>query len=167
MEPIVRPSADPSCARVTAVQTDPEATEAEPEIGCASLSVGNRTIVLSEGERWLEPNGDYVIRSLEFDVIAGGSTFAEALTKFIDGLFDFALYLGQLDDPAENEEEMFHRLAPRLLDVSRELERRRESQRQKPISFNINLPILRMSREDVREWHPSSRQLGSRLPSPA
>jgi hypothetical protein len=141
-------------------------TEANPETGRARLRVGDQDIVLSDGMRWVEPDGEHVIRSLEFDVIAGGRTFEEALSKFIDSLFDFAAYLGELEDPAENEEEMFHRLAPRLVRLSRELERCRESQRKLPL-LSVNLSRRRSKREDVREWQPLSRQRGSRLPSPA
>jgi hypothetical protein len=150
---------------LTAVQPTRAATEAEPEAGCASLSIDGRRIMLSEGERWMEADGHHVIRSLEFDVIAAGESFEAALSTFIDSLFDFALYLGQLEDPAENEEEMFHRLAPRVLEVTRELERSLESQRRRPITVNFKLPLLGTKRETPREWHPLSRPLGSQQPS--
>jgi hypothetical protein len=94
--------------------------------------MGDSKIALSEGVRWVEPDGAHVIRSLEFDVIAGAPTFEEALSRFIDNLYDFAAYLGELEDPAENEEEMFHRLAPRLVQVSREFARY-ESRRKRPL----------------------------------
>lgn len=141
-------------------------TEADPELGSASLSLGDAEIMLSAGERWVEPDGEHVIRSVEFDVIAGGATFDEALSKFIDGIFDFAVYLSELDDRADNEDEMFQLLAPRMLRVSRELERCYESRRKKPW-ISINLPRRRRSHEDGRGWHPSSRPLGSQRPSHA
>lgn len=141
-------------------------TEAEPETGHAALRIGDHKVVLSEGIRWIEPDGNHVIRSLEFDVTVGAPTFKAALSKFIDNLFDFAAYLGELEDLAENEEEMFHRLAPRLVRVSRELERLLEPPRKRPL-FSVNLPRRRGSREDVRAWYPSSRQHGSQLPSHA
>jgi hypothetical protein len=122
--------------------------------------------VLSEGVRWVEPDGDHVIRSLEFDVAVGAPTFEAALSKFIDNLFDFGAYLGELEDPAENEEEMFHRLAPRLVRVSRELERLLKPPRRRPL-VSVNLPRRHGAREDAREWDPSSRQPGLHLPSHA
>jgi hypothetical protein len=144
---------------------DQAPTEAEPEIGAAMMCVGDHEIVLSEGARWIEPDGEHVIRSLEFDVIAGAPTFSDALSKFIDNIWDFVAYLAELEDLAENEMEMFHRLAPRLIRVSRELERV-ESRRKRPL-VSVNLRRRRRSRKDVRGWHPSSRQRGSRLPSHA
>jgi hypothetical protein len=135
-------------------------------MGRATFRVGDHRIVLSEGVRWVEPEGDHVIRSLEFDVAAGAPTFEAALSKFIDNLFGFAAYLGDLEDPVENEDEMFHRLAPRVVRVSQELERLLKPPRRRPL-ISVNLPRRRGSREDVREWDPSSRQPGSHLPSHA
>lgn len=72
-------------------------------------------IELSQGVWWMDESGDYVIRSTEFDVIAGGRTFDEALAAFNRNVVDFAVYLSELEERAENEEEMFHLLAPRVL----------------------------------------------------
>lgn len=140
-------------------------TELEPEAGAACVTVGEQEILLSEGVRWLEPDGFHVIKSLEFDVIAGGETMEEAVDKFIANLFDFAVYLGELDERAENEEDMFHLLAPRLLRVSQEFERAGEPLERR-LPLGIKLRVRRGSREDVRQWHPLSRQHGSQLPSP-
>jgi hypothetical protein len=141
-------------------------TEAEPEPGCATLSFDGREVVLSDAIRWIEADGHHVIRSVEFDVNAAGSTFDEALGAFIDNVFDFAFYLAELsaDERAENEEEMFQTLAPRLFQISRELDRCMEARQRKPL-ISINLPGRRRNREDVREWRPSSKQRGSRQPS--
>lgn len=140
-------------------------TEAEPETGAVTFHIGVEEVVLSEGVRWIEPDGCHVFRSLEFDVVAGARTFEEALSKFIDGIFEFAVYLGELEDPAENEEEMLHQLAPRLFRMSREVERCLESDRKRPL-VSLNLRSRRHGREDVREWRPS-RQRGLQVPSPA
>lgn len=141
-------------------------TEAEPSVGSAALSIEDQEVVLSEGVWWIEPNGDYVIRSVEFDVVAGGPTFQDTLAKFIDNVWEFGVYLAELEDRAENEEEMFHLLAPRLLRISRELERCLEAKEHRPF-ISVNLPRRGRSRHDSREWLPSSRQLGSRVPSHA
>lgn len=141
-------------------------TEAAPESGRAMLHVGDRAFVLSEAVRWMEPDGHYVIRSAEFDVIVGAPTFEAAFTKFIDGLFDFAAYLGELEDLADNEEQMFHILASRLVGVSKELER--NAYRCKRPFISVNLPRRRRGRRDgIREWQPSSRQRGLQAPSHA
>ncbi len=94
-------------------------TEANAERGSASVCIGSKEIMLSEAVRWVEPNGDHVIRSVEFDVGVGAPTFEEALAKFTQTVIDFAAYLGEIgaSDLADNEEEMFHRLAPRVIRV--------------------------------------------------
>lgn len=140
-------------------------TEADPQRGCAMLAPGGEPLLISEGEWWVEDNGDYVIRSLEFDVIAGGPTFREALAKFIHDVFEFGIYLGELEDPAENEEEMFHLLAPRALRAIREMERVESERVEARPKLRSLLPRRRRSGEDVRAWHPSSRQPGSLRPS--
>lgn len=146
--------------------TQEHPTEAQPSAGSAMLSIEKHEVVLSAGIWWIEPNGDYVIRSVEFDVAAGGATFKDALAKFIDNVWEFGVYLAELEDRAENEEAMFDLLAPRLLRVSHELERRLDSEKRRPL-ISVNLPRRGGSRHDSREWLPSSRQLGSRVPSHA
>lgn len=141
-------------------------TEQEPERGCATLRVGSSQIALSEGLRWVEPDGQHVIRSVEFDVNVGAETFESALSKFIMGLCDFAVYLGDLEDRAENEEEMFHRLAPRVIRVAQALERHSEARFQRATGMK-KLARGRRLGEDRHEWRPLSLQPGSRRPSHA
>jgi hypothetical protein len=121
------------------------------------LRVGGEKCLLSAGFWWRDEHGDYVIRSSEFDVIAGGGSFQEALHKFVRGVIDFAAYLGELEDLAENEEEMFHRLAPRIAKVAQEFERVDSNSQRQPIVVS-----LRRRRKPPEQWHPSSRLHGSR-----
>ncbi len=119
-------------------------------------------VELSTADYWIE--GDvHVIRSLEFDVIAGGSTFEDALTKFLTELMGFAIYLGELDSPAANEEEMFHRLAPRLARVAQHVEQLTAGKKQSIVGAAV--AGVRHRRDTGRRWHRSSEQPGSAAPS--
>jgi hypothetical protein len=101
---------------------------------------------------------------LEFDVTVGAGTFQAALSKFILALCDFAVYLGELDDLAENEEQMFHLLAPRMIRVTQEFERFCESKEE--TAGGKKLARKRRLREDRHEWRRLSLQPELRQPSP-
>lgn len=134
-------------------------TEHEPSVGYAGLVVGGEDVVLSDGCWWRDSDGSYVIRSSQFDVIAGGSTFEAALGAFVRNVLDYWAYLAELDDPAENEAEMFRLLSPRLARVAQALARADERPRRRL--------TLRRHRLRGEQWHTSSKQHGSHLPSPA
>jgi hypothetical protein len=121
-------------------------------------------IDLTEADYFVD-NGDHVVRSREFDVIAGGASFEEALRAFSNKLLDFAIYLGELEQRAENEETMFHVLAPRVMRITRAFERYEEQQRRRRRHvFGLSIGRLR-TEEDRPEWHQSSRHGGSSVPS--
>lgn len=134
-------------------------TEDQPSSGYAHFVIAGEEFLLSDGCWWIDDDGEYVIRSSEFDVIAGGESFPHALAAFITNVLDYGVYLGELDELAENEEEMFHKLGPRLARVAQALSQM-ESRRRRQL-------IPRRRRERPEQWHPSSRHRGSRLPSPA
>ena len=135
-------------------------TEETPERGVLTMF----DVDLSEADYFVA-DGDHVIRSREFDVIAGGASFAEALDAFGAKLLDFAIYLGDLEHLAENEESMFHILAPRVMRITRAFERYEEEQKRRRLHlFGLSIGRLR-SEEDRPEWHQSSRHGGSSVPS--
>jgi hypothetical protein len=88
-------------------------TADSPELGAIEL-LG---VTLSDGVRW-EQDGDYIFRSTEFDVIAAGSTFEEGLGLFGTSLIEFAIYLADIEDPAENEVEMLRAIQPRMTKIA-------------------------------------------------
>ena len=133
-------------------------TEDSPEQGVAVIF----DVQLSTAEHWIE--GDtHVIRSLEFDVIAGAPTFEEALTKFLTEVMAFAIYLGELESLASNEEEMFHRLAPRLARVAQHVEQLTTSKKQSVLGAAF--AGVRHRRDTGRRWQRLSEQPGSAVPS--
>ncbi len=125
---------------------------------------GMLDIDLSTAEYWIEGE-DHIIRSLEFDVLAGGRTFDEALSRFLTELLAFAVYLGELESPASNEEEMFHRLAPRIARVAQRVEQTTDRSRRSIVGAAI--AGVRRRRDTGHEWHQCSEQPGSAVPSPA
>lgn len=138
-------------------------TEESPQVGFACMF----GVELSEAEYFVL-DGDHVIRSREFDVIAGAPTFGRALERFNDEVLNFALYLSDLDDPAPNDEEMFHRLTPRLLRIMRaieEQERAQRGRRRRFLGMTLTLTRDRAGDDDQPKWHPSSRHAGSSVPS--
>lgn len=94
-------------------------TDDRRQKGAASLC----DVELSVAEYWID-GPDHVIQSLEFEVIAAADNFDQALARFLSGVIEYAVYLGELEDPAENEEEMFHRLSPRLARAFQRFEHR-------------------------------------------
>jgi hypothetical protein len=119
-------------------------------------------IDLSTAEYWIEGE-DHVIRSLEFDVVAGGRTFDEALSRFLTDLLAFAVHLGELESLASNEEEMFHRLAPRIAKVAQCVEQ--ATARSQRSIVGAAIAGVRRRRNTGHEWHQLSEQPGSAMPS--
>lgn len=134
-------------------------TEASPEYGCV---VAFDTIV-SLAEHW-EEDGVHVLRSLDFDVISGDPNFQNAVDQFVEKAEDLWSYLSGLETISDNENEMFLKMAPRFLEIYKELERR-EAKRRKSI-VSINLGRLRQRGEhSLRNWRPSKPTSASQ-PSP-
>jgi hypothetical protein len=123
-------------------------------------------ILISEGERWIE-DGVNVIRSTEFDVVAGDPDFDKALAQFFGKLEDLWVYLSGVEELSDNENETFLALAPRFLEVYKELERREEERRKRLVSITFG-GLRRLQRgTPLRAWHPSSQPLSSSPPSVA
>lgn len=122
-------------------------------------------IVVSEGEHWVE-DGEHVLRSTEFDVIAGDPDFERALAKFIDKHEDLWIYLSQVEELTDNENETFLALAPRFVAIHREFERREEERRERLINISFGR-VRRLQRgAPFRAWQ-SSTQAQSSQPSVA
>jgi len=119
-------------------------------------------VEIARGEYWFE-DGEYVIRSTEFDVIAAGPTFAEALSNFGDNVIAFAVYLAELADPAENEVEMLGLLAPRLVRLMRSA-KRAESRARRRRLLGVTVTLSRRRGDDASRWHRSGPH-NSSLPS--
>jgi hypothetical protein len=133
--------------RPTTQTTDP--TEDAPEQG----QIGWFGVVVSEVAHWVE-DGDFVFRSLEFDVEAGDPELERAVSKFIDNTSDFRAYLDALDDRGENEEEMLQLLNSRFSRIAGELERRERARQERLI--NISFGRRRRRGDHFRVWHPNS-----------
>lgn len=127
------------------------ATEAAPVCG-AAFRLGVR---VSDAERWLE-DGMHVLRSTEFDVIAGDRDFDGALGQFIDKIEDLWFYLSGLEELTDNENETFLALAPRFLRIHQKLEQLEEDRRRRLISVSFGR-LRRLQRgEPLLAWHQSS-----------
>jgi hypothetical protein len=85
-------------------------TEAAPERG----NVAVFGLPVSNAEHWLE-DGVHVLRSTEFDVIAGDPDFQRALEIFCEKAEDLWSYLSTLETISDNENEVFLQLAPRFM----------------------------------------------------
>ena len=109
--------------------------------------------LISLAEHWVEDDL-HVIRSLEFDVIAGDEDFQRAVDQFAEKAEDLWSYLSKQEGISENENQTFLLLAPRFLDIYKELERREAQRRQRLISINLNR--LRQRGEHFRNWRPES-----------
>jgi hypothetical protein len=134
-------------------------TEASPEYGRV-YTLGH---LVSYAEHWLE-DGVHVIRSLDFDVTAGDPDFQRALDRFIEKAEDLWVYLSGLDTITENENEMFLKLAPRFLEIYRELERREARRRERVISISFGR-LRKRGEHSLRNWRPSKPASASQ-PSP-
>jgi hypothetical protein len=131
-------------------QTSPEPlTEAAPEYGRV---VAFDTIV-SFAEHW-EEDGIHVLRSLDFDVIAGDADFQKAIDQFVEKAEDLWSFLSKLEIISDNENEMFLKLAPRFLEIYKELERREASRRERVVSVNFGR-LRQRGEHHLRNWRPS------------
>ncbi len=132
-----------------APHTSPEPlSEAAPEYGCV---VAFDTIV-SFAEHWQE-DGIHVLRSLDFDVIAGDADLQKAIDQFVEKAEDLWSYLSNLEIISDNENEMFLKLAPRFLEIYKELERREARRRERVVSINVRL--RQRGENHLRNWRPS------------
>jgi hypothetical protein len=125
-------------------------TEEAPEYGCV---VAFDTIV-SFAEHW-EEDGVHVIRSLDFDVVAGDEDFHKAIDQFVEKAEDLWSYLSGLETISENENETFLTLAPRFLKIYKELERREANRRQRVVSVNFGR-LRQRGEHHLRNWRPQS-----------
>lgn len=116
--------------------------------------------IVSSAERW-EEDGVHVIRSLDFDVIAGDPDFQKAVDQFVEKAEDLWSYLSSLETISENENEMFLKMAPRFLDIYKELERREKARRERVISINFG-PLRQRGQHSLRNWRPSQPASASR-----
>lgn len=149
----------------TAARKDDQPTEACPERGEVSLFEGVATF---PAEHWLEEDGTHVLRSLEFDVIAGGATLEEAMAAFHDKARDLWVHLGELEEVTEGENELFVAVARRWHAVFAELQRREaeriQMERRRRL---INFQFKRARERHFQHWRTSSAPLHSSLRSRA
>lgn len=124
-------------------------TEAKPEYGCVEVF----DKLVSFAEHW-EENGIHVIRSLDFDVTAGDADFHRAIDQFVEKAEDLWSYLSGLESISDNENEMFLKLAPRFLEIYKELERREARRRERVISINLGR-LRQRGEQSLRNWRPS------------
>lgn len=129
-------------------------TEQSPEYGV--VVIADKPISLAE--HWVEGNV-HVLRSLEFDVIAGSEDFQQAVDQFAEKAEDLWGYLSRQDGISGNENETFVLLAARFLDIYKELERREqarleEERHQRLVSIHLNRQ--RQRGEHLRNWRPRS-----------
>lgn len=135
---------------VETAQTSPKPlTEAAPEYG----RVVTFDTTVSFAEHW-EEDGVHVVRSLDFDVIAGDPDFSRAIDQFVEKAEDLWIYLSGLEVISDNENEMFLKLAPRFLDIYKELERREASRRERMISISFGR-LRQRGEHQLRNWRPS------------
>lgn len=110
--------------------------------------------IVSFAEHWVE-DGAHVIRSLDFDVIAGDPDFQRAIDQFVEKAEDLWSYLSGLEVISENENEMFLTMAPRFLKIYKELERREARRRERLISINLGR-VRQRGQHSLRNWRPST-----------
>jgi hypothetical protein len=141
------------------VRAAAEPSEAAPERGRISAF----GICLSEAEHWVE-DGIHVIRSTEFDLVAGDPDFRRAVEMFGEKAEDLWWFLSELDTITDNENETFLVLAPRFMQVFKELERRESERRRQVIS--ISFARFRSRGDHFRDWQPLSTPETFSQPSP-
>lgn len=144
----------------------PTPTADAPELGAIELF----GITLSEGERW-EQDGDHIFRSTEVDVIVAAPSFEEGLARFGASLIQFAVYLAEIEDPAENEIEMLRLLQPRVAQIAAranaildELQGQSPESATAPESRGLQAGTAtrRRSRGDHgRRWQPTAKRRSS------
>lgn len=79
------------------------------------LDLGNGDAVLSRVACWYE-DGDYVIRSLEYDVIAGADDVVVAVQRFVRNSAEYARLLIESNDRTEADVELAAIIVERLTD---------------------------------------------------
>lgn len=121
--------------------------------------------IVSFAEHW-EEDGVHVLRSLDFDVTAGDADFNKAIDQFVEKAEDLWSYLSGLETISENENEMFLKMAPRFLEIYKELERRESNRRERWISINFGR-IRQRGEHSLRNWRPSSTPASVSQPSHA
>lgn len=124
-------------------------TEASPEHG---RIVAFDTIV-SFAEHW-EEDGIHILRSLDFDVTSGDADFQKAVDQFVEKAEDLWSYLSGLETISDNENEMFLKMAPRFLEIYKELERREAKRRESIVSINFGR-LRQRGEHSLRNWRPS------------
>jgi len=125
-------------------------SEASPEYGCVMVF----DTIVSFAEHW-EEDGTHVLRSLDFDVVAGNEDFQRAIDQFVEKSEDLWSYLSGLETISDNENEMFLKMAPRFLNIYKELERREASRRESIISINFGR-LRQRGEHSLRNWRPST-----------
>lgn len=124
-------------------------TEATPEHGCVMAF----DTIVSLAEHW-EEDGLHVVRSLDFDVIAGDADFQNAIDQFVEKAEDLWSYLSGLETISDHENEMFLKMAPRFLEIYKELERREARRRERLISIDFGR-LRQRGEHSLRNWRPS------------
>jgi hypothetical protein len=143
-------------------QTRPHAeplTEAAPEYG--RIVAFDTTV--SFAEHW-EEDGIHILRSMDFDVTAGEADFQKAVDQFVEKAEDLWSYLSNLETISDNENEMFLKMAPRFLEIYKELERREAKRRERIVSISFGR-LRQRGEHSLRNWRPSIPASASR-PSP-
>lgn len=122
-------------------------TEATPDLGRITAF----GVVVSEAQHWVE-DGIHVLRSTEFDLVAGDADFQRAVDLFGEKTQDLFWYLADLPHITEVENDTFVLLAPRFMQIQQELERREAQRRRQLVSF----PRLKRRGAHDRNWQPLS-----------
>lgn len=87
----------------------------------AFAEIGANGVVLSKVAYWHE-DGDHVIRSTEFDVIAGHADLDEAIRRFVVNTLGYAALLAQSEDRTEDDLATVLLIYQRAADFMREIE---------------------------------------------
>lgn len=148
---------------MTAARTPTATSERTADEGCVLVAGTDRDFPLAETRAWRE--GDvYVLKSVEFDVLAEDEDFNEAVDIFISRLLDYASMLRELVDAktaTDDEVDEFAALAVRffpLIQAVHEDENAKRAQR----------PRSRRRGSGSGHWqHRGTPASGSALPSVA
>ena len=103
-------------------------TENTPQTGCVTLAGG---VALSAADRWFE-DGQHVIRSLEFDLVAEDPDPSRVVDVFVESAQDLGvalLELGARGEATEHETETLALLSQRLFTAAQFLEREQDRRR--------------------------------------
>lgn len=138
-------------------------TEDAAELGYLSVA----DALLSHAVRWIGDDGEYVVRSTEFDVYGDGDSWDEAYIDFFDHARAlFAMYASLEErDMTEHESELALVLGQRIvncLDARQdELEMELANMRKRSAFFRMFLRRPSQERSDL--WHPSNQRTSSQL----